>query len=139
MTRLLIAAAALLGFACASAPPSASFFIDLEHRWIEALAKHDVAALDRLLDDSFIDSTFRGGVRTKHDILTGPSAGAGYHSIRLDDVVVRPYGGRTVIVTGVNVLEGSTASDVARIRFTDVFVRFGDEWRAVSAQETLER
>ncbi len=45
--------------------------------------------------------------------------------------------GRTAVVTGVNVLRGP-GGDVARVRFTDVFVAQRGRWRAVSAQETLE-
>ncbi|MGH9443709.1 MAG: nuclear transport factor 2 family protein [Thermoanaerobaculia bacterium] len=124
---------------CASAPPAdGAFFLGLENRWVEAIAKHDTAALDRLLDDSFLDSTFRGGLRTKKDVLTGPPAAGPYRSIRLDDLAVRRYGSRTAVVTGINVLQGASAQDIARIRFTDVFVERQGEWRAVSAQETLQ-
>jgi hypothetical protein len=42
------------------------------------------------------------------------------------------------IVTGVDVLEGARAQDVARVRFADVFVRSHGRWRAVAAHETLQ-
>lgn len=125
------------GCASLNATPDA-YFVDLEHRWLDALQKHDVAALDALLDDSFVDVTFRGGVRTKHDVMTGPPMSGPYHSIRLDDLAVRRYGSAVAVVTGVNVLQGATADDLARIRFTDVFAKRDGRWRAVSAQETLE-
>lgn len=126
----------IVAVACASAAPPRAEFLALEQRWIAALAAHDVAALNDILDDTFIDSTFRGTIRTKPDVLRGPAAGQGYRSVRLDDVVVRPYGRATVIVTGVNVLEG-TKGDQVRVRFTDVFHKRGGAWRAVTAQETL--
>lgn len=127
---------ALACLSCASAAGPAPF-VELEHRWVEASQAHDTSALDRLLDDGFVDTTFRGGVRTKRDVLDGPPAGGPYRSIRLDELRVRRYGG-TAIVTGVNVLQGPAAGDVARVRFTDVFVERRGGWRAVSAQETLE-
>ena len=136
--------AAVIGFTllllgCASVTPTSDAqFVEIEQQWVEALRTHDVAALDRLLDDNFIDSTFRGTIRTKHDVLTGPPAGGAYRSIRLDDVVVRRYGSRTAIVTGVNVVQGAAADDIVRVRFTDVFVAKDGQWRAVSAQETLQ-
>ncbi len=92
---LLVACAAVLGAGCRPAVP-ASHFVELEHRWVAALQAHDTAALDRLLDDSFVDATFRGAIRHKRDVLTGSPAGGPYHSVRLDDVVVRRYG-RTAI------------------------------------------
>ena len=135
--RRLLAAIVFIAAGCATAP-SAAYFVDLEHQWVAALQAHDTAALNDLLDDSFVDSTFRGGTRTKHDVLTGPAAGGAYKSVRLDDVNVRAYGRSTAIVTGVNVLTGP-AGDTVRVRFTDVFCKSGLRWRAVSAQETLEQ
>lgn len=136
MRRLLLAIV-FAAAGCASAP-SAAYFAELEQRWLAALQAHDTAALNELLDDSFVDSTFRGGTRTKHDVLTGPPAGGAYKSVRLDELKVRAYGSRTVIVTGVNVLEGPS-KDTVRVRFTDVFCKSGLRWRAVAAQETLEQ
>lgn len=141
-TRRVLAAAALLcagpmaSVRAASAPQQD--FVALEHRWVSALQNHDTAFLDALLDDSFVDSTFRGAIRRKHDVLAGPRAAPAYRSIRLDDLVVRRYGADTAIVTGVNVLRGTAGGDTVRVRFTDVFVRRHGSWRAVSAQETLQ-
>lgn len=136
MTRLPLLAAIVLAVGCATTPP-ASYFNDLEARWLAAAQAHDTAALNELLDDSFVDSTFRGAIRTKHDVLNGPPAGGAYKSVRLDDVKVRAYGRGTVIVTGINILNGPSG-DVVRVRFTDVFCKSGSHWRAVSAQETLQ-
>jgi len=131
----LLAAIVFVTARCASVPPAA-YFKYLEARWIAAAEAHDTATLGELLDDSFVDSTFRGDTRTKRDVLSGPRAGAGYKSVRLEELTVRPYGRDTVIVTGVNVLEGA-AKDVVRVRFTDVFRKSDGRWRAVAAQETL--
>jgi len=132
------AVVAMLTGACASlGGATAAQLIGIEHRWVEALETHDTAALDDLLAEGFVDSTFRGGVRTKREILAGPAAGGPYRSLRLDDLTVRTYGRSTAIVRGVNVLRGP-AGDLVRVRFTDVFVVQHGRWRAVSAQETLE-
>ncbi|HEV8434152.1 MAG TPA: nuclear transport factor 2 family protein [Thermoanaerobaculia bacterium] len=134
--RRLVIAIVFAAAGCATAP-SAAYFTELEQRWLAALQAHDTTALNELLDDSFVDSTSRGGTRTKHDVFTGPPAGGAYRSVRLDELKVRAYGSRTVIVTGVNVLEGPS-KDTVRVRFTDVFCKSGLRWRAVAAQETLE-
>jgi len=113
-------------------------FAGMEHQWVEALEKHDVATLDRLLSEDFMDSTFRGAIRDKKAILSGPRVAPAYHSSGFEELKVRVYGSDMAIVTGINVLQGSSPADVARIRFTDVFVRQNGQWRAVSAQETLQ-
>jgi hypothetical protein len=134
----VIFCAALLSAGYAFSSPPASALIDLEHRWVEALKTHNKSELDAILDDTFVDTTFRGALRTKNDVLSGPTAGGPYHSIRLENLSVRMYGKETAIVTGVNVLQGASEKDIARISFTDVFVKRGDRWKAVSAQETLQ-
>lgn len=138
-SHLLGTALALSLLAGACAPrggDSAARLVDIEHRWVDALARHDTAVLDELLADSFVDSTFRGGIRTKREVLAGPPAGGAYRSIRLDELAVRRYGRGTAVVTGVNVLRGPEG-DLARVRFTDVFVVEHGRWRAAAAQETL--
>lgn len=128
----------LLVAGCARAPePSSGDLVTLEHQWVAAIEHHDTARLDAILDDSFLDSTFRGDTRTKAQFLTGPRAAGKYHSIDLDDLKVRRYGD-SAVVTGVNVLRGDGADDIVRVRFTDVFHLRDGRWRAVSAQETLQ-
>lgn len=137
-TRLaLLATAMLFALACATSTPP-SKFTGLENEWVAAIRDHDTAVLDRLLDDSFVDTTYRGALRTKSEVLGGPPAGGPYRTVRLDDVAVRMYRDHTAVVTGVNVLQGTSEQDVVRVRFTDVFVLRGKSWRAVSAQETLQ-
>ncbi|HEX7078137.1 MAG TPA: nuclear transport factor 2 family protein [Candidatus Eisenbacteria bacterium] len=111
---------------------------DLERRWGAAIEKHDTAFLDRLLVDEYTDVTFRGAVRSKLSVLSGPPAGGRYHTIRLEGLRVRVYGWNAAVVTGVNVLRGAAPGDSARVAFTDVFVRRHGRWRAVSSQETLQ-
>jgi hypothetical protein len=138
-SHLLAPTLALAVLASACAPrggDSAAHLVDIEHRWVDALQRHGTAVLDELLADSFVDSTFRGGIRTKREILAGPPAGGAYRSVRLDELAVRRYGRGTAIVTGVNVLRGPKG-DLVRVRFTDVFVVERGRWRAVAAQETL--
>ena len=105
---------------------------------MQALEDHDTAFLSGLLADDFLDSTFRGGTRTKEELLTGPSVAPKYHTVRLDDLKVRFYG-QTAIVTGVNVVQSvDDPSDQVEVRFTDVFVEQDGRWRVATAQETVK-
>jgi len=138
LTAALAIFSSLSTIGCITTTPPASRFVEIEHRWVDALQTHDTATLDQLLDDTFIDSTFRGALRTKRDVLTGPPAAGSYRSIRFGDVAVRTYGNHIAVVTGVNVLRGKGVDDIVRVRFTDVFVNRRGQWRAVSAQETVQ-
>jgi ketosteroid isomerase-like protein len=108
----------------------------VEHAWITAAIQHDRSMLDRLLAADFVDISYRGERRTKADVLHAQAAPSGSRQI-LSDLQVRVYG-ETGIVTGVNTVTMTKRAPV-RVRFTDVFVRTKDGWRAVSAQETIER
>lgn len=141
--RLLLAA--LLSAAQAAAFAGSSGLVDeaavdktlihLEHVWVRALEEHDVPVLQRILADDFIDTSYRGRLRTKADLLAG-RVSADIASERLSELKVRVFG-NTAVVTGLNTVTGTKQAWAARVRFTDVFVRRNGRWQAVSAQETL--
>jgi ketosteroid isomerase-like protein len=116
-------------------PNSGQVLIDLEHRWIDALAHRDVKALDAILADDFLDNAYNGKVFAKQEILARiAEGGPTFPSLRLEEIRVR-FRGDVAIVTGVNVVQ-IPGPDPYRVRFTDVFHRKSGIWRAVSAQET---
>jgi len=47
--------------------------------------------------------------------------------------------GDTAIATGINTVHSKTKGWTVEVAFTDVFVRARGQWRAVSAQETLQK
>jgi ketosteroid isomerase-like protein len=137
MVKMLTCWLLLIAAACTTTTTDKTNFVQLENDWVAALAKHDTAALDRLLADDFTDTTFRGTIRTKSDVMSSGLAPT-YRSTGLQELNVRNLG-HTVVVTGVNVLEPLSGGDVVRIRFTDVFAWQDGRWRAESAQESLEQ
>jgi ketosteroid isomerase-like protein len=120
----------------ASSPVEAQV-LKLEHEWLDAAARRDRGALDRILAQDFVDISYTGAVRLKSDVLAARAAPDGTKQA-LDTLKVRVYG-QTAVVTGRNTVSAADGSRVAVLRFTDVFVRQDGAWRAVSAQETLER
>jgi ketosteroid isomerase-like protein len=112
-------------------------FLKLEHEWLVAARHRDREVLERILSDDFVDIAYSGAVRTKANALAAPVAPAGTTQT-LDQMKVRVYGD-TAIVTGRNTVAARDGTRRAVVRFTDVFVRQRGIWRAVSAQETLER
>jgi len=131
-----------LGFArTGPAPaPEEKAVRDAEARWVDALDRRDGAALQALLDEDFLDVTWKGEVRDRKAALAALSApGRPAMTQALEDLRVRFAVPDVAIVTGVNAVSSKSPEFTARIRFTDVFVKRGGAWKALSAQETLER
>ncbi len=41
----------------------------IEHRWLRALAERDLTTLERIVADDFMDSSWKGELRTKSQLL----------------------------------------------------------------------
>lgn len=108
--------------------------LDLEQRWLTAGMQRDIPALKEILADDFVDVTYKGGLRDKADHLVS-SLAPSKSKQTLEELKVRLYGD-TGIVNGLNVVVTADGAATYKIRFTDVFVKRGGRWRAVSAQET---
>jgi heme-degrading monooxygenase HmoA/ketosteroid isomerase-like protein len=110
--------------------------LDVERRWADALTAADAGAVAGILAPQFRDTAWDGRVRGRDEaIAAAGSRKAGAVEQNLEDLRARVFGD-TGIVTGINVVTAPSRS--ARVRFTDVFVRRGGRWMAVSAQETVE-
>jgi len=108
---------------------------NLEKEWDAAIVARDIPTLNGILSDDFefIDSA--GSVHSKPDILEGiKNSKATTKPFETKDVHVRIYG-TTAILTGrftqMAVYEGKEYS--GQFRYTDVYVKQGNSWRAVSA------
>src|SRR5689334_13966657 len=108
--------------------------LDIENEWLRALVEHDRATLDKILADDFLDSSWKGELRTKDQVLKGLAAALPY-SQRLQDIEVQLHGA-TAIARGLNEIKEKDGRVVMRIRFTDVFVYRHGSWQAIAAQET---
>lgn len=123
-----------------STSPEEKAVRDAEARWVNALDRRDGATLQALLDEDFLDVTWKGEVRDRQAAVAALSApGRPAMTQTLQDLRVRFAVPDVAIVTGVNAVSSKSPEFAARIRFTDVFVKRGGEWKALSAQETLEK
>ncbi|HET7452983.1 MAG TPA: nuclear transport factor 2 family protein [Thermoanaerobaculia bacterium] len=115
----------------------ADALLRVEERWVDALQRRDAAVVAEILADDFLDSTYKGEIRTKAEALAGlRSPSRAETEQRLSEMRARIWGSAGV-VTGINTVTARDGSFSVRVRFTDVFVRRGGAWKAVSAQETL--
>ncbi|ASW00320.1 hypothetical protein CJU94_08085 [Paraburkholderia aromaticivorans] len=104
----------------------------LEQTWITAITNTDRSTLDKLLDDSFVETAPNGTRRSKSDLLLAPPPPPGSTQTLMDmDVRVS---GDTAVVTGINHFRRNPASQPADYSFTDVFVRKPEGWRVISSQ-----
>ena len=106
----------------------------MEQTWITAIVNTDRVTMDKLLDDSFVETSANGQRRGKSDLLLAPPPPPGSSQVLMDmDVHLN---GDTAVVTGTNHFKPGPTVQPVDYSFTDVFVRRVDGWRVVSSQMT---
>lgn len=148
-TQLTIALVTVIGFTaspcvargqnatCAhqASLPTDSAALALEKEWATAATSHDTAALGCILAGNFVDTNWRGLLRTRRDVLNElPATPSGLMQHYSEWRLVR-YDS-TAIVRGLNTITDAGHRTVAILRFTDVLQFSDGRWRAVAAQET---
>jgi ketosteroid isomerase-like protein len=130
----LIGCIALLAFGRPNAPtssnPSEDDFRKLEQSWLDAAAIPDLRALQKVLSDDFMGTSFGGGVLSKDDII--PPAGISANHMpkcALKDSTVRIFGDTAVLMGTVEMQEPSKAEN---IRMTTVFQKHGEGWQVIA-------
>ena len=112
--------------------------LKLEQQWEDALLKSDVAALERIYDDSLIYTHSSGAVDNKSVYVGNIKSGATkYESMKRDDIKVSVYDD-TALVTchwEVHVLNKGNKIDT-NARYIHVYVKQKDGWKMVAHQST---
>lgn len=149
---MVLAAAAFAATPAFAQPPGSertAAVMKVEHEWLAALQRHDVATLGRILGREYIDSDFQGDAITRAQYLGYFAHPVSRSAPRVEqtfaDTQVRfVAGGEVAIVTGIVITRPANAPGAAaspgphaqRSRFTDVFVWRDARWQAVTGQET---
>jgi hypothetical protein len=148
MNRLLTAVALLLSFSVAVAAqekphpaksnPNAVVLEARVNKLWEAFKKKDKASLSALIDDNF--RQFEEGLSAFADKKAEVNAVDEYEliSYKLTDFNVRSLGPNTALVTYIADYQGKSGGEVSKAKsvFGEVWVRSGDEWKALYMQET---
>lgn len=114
--------------------PGAKLF---ERLWLEALKQSDAEMLRCLLGENFLDTTWRGQVHSREELIEGlKERGAFKQDVEIKQVAIY---GDTGIVWGINLIRDRQAHLLMRIAFTDVLVYQKTHWIAVAAEETPYR
>jgi ketosteroid isomerase-like protein len=113
----------------------------LEQRLARAWVKGNRRTIEHLLAEEWTVTDPSGRILTRQQVLdeTFASPERQVDSMQIDDVTVRIYGGDVAIATGRTTANGSYQGQSASVvlRFTDVFVRHGNQWRVVASQGTM--
>ena len=112
--------------------------VDLETKWCEAEARHDVAFIEKVEADGFTYTDSSGKVTTKHDEIEEAKQGGDKIEFRLSDIKAHVYGD-TVILTGqTTFMTDETDGAPSAYRWTDVFVRQpSGEWQVVASHSSV--
>lgn len=106
----------------------------LEREWLDAIEKADVAKLDRILGDDFIEVGPAGAYQDKATSLAETQKGdMVFESISLEDAKTRVFGNAALLVGTGKVKASYKGEDVSgTYRWTDAFVKRNGRWVAVS-------
>lgn len=110
----------------------------LETAWDNAVAAKDTMALGRIIADDFVMIGANGTVSDKRLLIEGiADPQLQIEPFQTEDVRVRIYG-NVAVLTGRYSQRGRWQGQAyeTAARYTDVYVRSGGRWRAVSAQAT---
>jgi ketosteroid isomerase-like protein len=134
-TALLV----LLFSATAYAADATATVKQLERSWLDAYETRDVAAMERIVADGFTITFSDGSVETKEQVVESirkaRERGGKPPKFHTEQTQAHQFGD-VVVLTGVVVTEWTKKDGTAgraSNRYTDTYVRFGDEWRVVSS------
>lgn len=106
----------------------------LNQEYVDAFMNADVEWYREHLADDFVVIESDGAVLNKEEFLTNTAKGPDVADYTLQKVNVRIYGG-VALVQATGLWTGKNGSK-GMSRYIDVYVKTGEEWKAVSAQIT---
>jgi hypothetical protein len=113
--------------------------INVENNWVSALVKSDMAALDSILADTYVDTDEHSRRGDKQDVLSFLKSGdLKLESIKLSDMQVHIYGDAAVVIGNSEQAGSFLGGPVAtKIIFTDTFIKQNGKWRAVASHRSV--
>jgi ketosteroid isomerase-like protein len=112
--------------------------IELDKQRMDAMAKKDLAALNRLISDDLVYTHSSARLDTKKSLIDNMESGSTvYTSVVPSDVKAQDLGD-TVVLTGsckISVMSQGRPNSFG-VRFTDVWANKGGQWQMVTWQST---
>ena len=115
---------------------AAAKLIAMEHLWAQSYVNKDPKALERILDDDFVNVETDGKIQTKGEILAEVKI-AGASQFLTESMVVHLHGD-TAIVTGIFLIKGVERGKpyAERDRFVDTWFRKKGQWVSMAGLVT---
>jgi ketosteroid isomerase-like protein len=117
---------------------NAEKIIELDRQRMDAMAKKDIATLNKLISNDLVYTHSSARLDTKESLIGAMESGKTvYTAVVPSDVKVQDLGD-TVVLTGnarISVNSGGNAMNFG-VRFTDVYVNKGGQWQMVAWQST---
>jgi len=112
--------------------------IRIEGEWGDAMTKHDMVALDRILGDDHTVISKDGRVHTKAEELANYRSDESSNELSdFEPMKVRVFGDTAVVTGGQREKSLNFGKDTSGFyRWTDVFVRRDERWQAVASELT---
>jgi hypothetical protein len=135
----LIASLAAFSGANAQSGDVSKVLMDLENAWVEALVKADIARLDAILTDGYVDTEEGGHMSDRKDTLAVLKSGdLKMKSIKLSGMKVYSYGS-SAVVTGTAAQDGAFKGHpvAPTVVFTDTFVLQNGTWKAAASARAV--
>jgi hypothetical protein len=113
--------------------------IDVENRWVDALVKSDVTALDAIFADTYVDTDEHSQRGNKQDVLSVLKSGdLKLDSIKLSEIQVHVYGNGAVVIGSATQAGSFLGRPLAtKIIFTDTFTKQNGKWIAVASHRSV--
>jgi ketosteroid isomerase-like protein len=129
LVTLLAGAGTLAGYAAGGSDSDAAAKITaMEHLWAQAYINKDSKALEKILDDAFVNVDTDGKTQTKAEVLAEVKTSSALQFLT-ESMVVHLHGD-TAIVTGIFVIKGMDHGKPysQRDRFLDTWIRKNGQW-----------
>jgi hypothetical protein len=130
---------------CAAYPPGTwtldkASALDFERAWLQVLKQKNVPALDCMLAADFKDTSRRGVLRPKSQVLRELPLHREQDNYQQTFAELEAsLFGDTAVARGVIVVADPQGHEILRVRFTDVLYFSKNHWFAVASQETDEQ
>lgn len=110
--------------------------IALENIWNQAQLKHDATAMGSMLHQDFIFTDYDGTVMSKAQFLASIRDPSNTLTLEVSDDMKPHRFGDTVVITGATHEKGKQKGKPYEHygRFTDTWIRHGNEWICVASQ-----
>jgi ketosteroid isomerase-like protein len=109
--------------------------MQLEHDWAAAIVRQDAAALDRILAKAWAYGADDAEVMTRAQLLSAVKSGAfKLESARLHDLNVHVFGDAAIATMSAEIKGTFMGKPYPSGSSTDLFVKRGGRWQAVSSQ-----